>query len=118
MLTALPIKTGLIRGLSVLGAAFIACGTPAAAQQATTPAPQSAPDDGWQRYDWLNSSDNAKDKSAVEGTVKTSDGQDIKDPFSVLTTGALWQEKSGYHLHAECGRFLDDVLPDEFHDAQ
>jgi hypothetical protein len=76
----------MIRGLLVLGAALFACALPAWAQ-AQTQAVDTTSNDGWQRYDWLK-------PESTNATVKTSDGQDIKDPFAVVSTGSLWQEKT------------------------
>jgi hypothetical protein len=89
MFSALIINRGMIRGLFVLGTVAFAGGTYACAQ---TAAP--SPNDGWQRYDWLTPANDQKQQAAAEGTVTTSASQDIKDPFSVVTTGALWQEKT------------------------
>ena len=60
--------------------------------QAQTVGPSA--NDGWQRYDWLSPSQDQKAQAAPGGTVSTSATQDVKNPFTVLSTGALWQEKS------------------------
>jgi len=86
MTTALSIQSGRVRGLLVLGAAVVSFGVPLWAQGTDTS------NDGWQRYDWLKPAEDQKQASA--SSVSTSEGQDIKDPFSVVTTGALWQERT------------------------
>jgi len=47
----------------------------------------------WQRYDWLAPSQPAQATASGESFHATS-GQSIGDPFTVLSTGVLWQEKS------------------------
>jgi hypothetical protein len=79
----------MIRGLFVLGLVAVAWGKPA---QAQTVAPST--NDGWQRYDWLKPADSQNQQAAANGSVSSNSGQDIKDPFTVLTTGSLWQEKT------------------------
>jgi hypothetical protein len=48
----------------------------------------------WQRYDWLKPAEDQQRQAASGETFRTTTGQDIGDPFTVLTTGSLWQEKS------------------------
>ena len=44
---------------------------------------------GWQRYDWLKPSD------ATGAQLTATSGQNISDPFAVVTSGSLWQDKYG-----------------------
>ena len=44
---------------------------------------------GWQRYDWLSPSDEQA------GKLSASVSQDTNDPFAVVTSGSLFQEKYG-----------------------
>jgi hypothetical protein len=46
----------------------------------------------WQHYDWLAPAD---EQHASAETYHAAVGQDVNDPFTVLSTGALWQEKYG-----------------------
>jgi len=80
------LQTGLIRGLLVLGAVVVVMGIPARAQV-------DSANDGWQKYDWLKPAEDQKQQAAA-GSVTSSTGQNVKDPFAVLSTGALWQEKT------------------------
>jgi hypothetical protein len=75
----------MIWGLCVLSASLVFI-SPTSAQ--TTDSSSQA----WQQYDWLKPSDDPK-QQATAGSVRTTEGQEIKDPFSVVTSGALWQEK-------------------------
>ena len=61
-------------------------GPSAPAQQQTT----SAPDSGWQRYDWLGSSSGASGEK-----ITATATQSVSDPFAVVTGNALWQEQYG-----------------------
>jgi hypothetical protein len=86
MLSASSIPDRILRGLVVLGLAGIALGTSLSAQ---TVEPTTNTIDGRQHYDWLSIGQNSK----ADGTVSTTT-QDIKDPYTVISTGALWQEQS------------------------
>ncbi len=67
------------------------------AQDATQPATGYA--NAWQFDDWLS-------PSSSDETFKATSGQVVSDPFTVLSSGALWREKGG----AVDTRRLDDGL--------
>jgi hypothetical protein len=50
---------------------------------------------GWQNYDWLKSTDERAAEMAPGATLTASAAQDVSDPFAVVTSGSLWQEKYG-----------------------
>jgi len=78
-------KLWLIRGLLVLGVEIACFGGNALAQDTARGA--------WQQYDWLKP-DPDQQSQAGGSTVSTSAAQEKKDPFKVVSTGALWQEKT------------------------
>lgn len=82
----------LTRGLILLGALILTMAGPARAQDGIQAGDASAT--AWQRYDWL-SAGATQQKAAPGETVKTSVGQATGDPFTVLSTGTLWQERYG-----------------------
>ena len=47
----------------------------------------------WQHYDWLKPTESQQTQQASGEAFKSTVGQDVKDPFTVLSTGSLWQEK-------------------------
>ena len=49
----------------------------------------------WQNYDWLKPAEDQQRQAASGESFKATVGQDVGDPFAVLTTGSLWQEKYG-----------------------
>jgi hypothetical protein len=49
---------------------------------------------GWQRYDWLSPTPSPS-SAETGGKLTASAGQDNSDPFAVVTSGSLWQEKYG-----------------------
>lgn len=49
----------------------------------------------WQNYDWLKPVEDRQRQAASGSTVSTTLGQNITDPFAVLSTGALWQDNYG-----------------------
>jgi len=63
------------------------------------------PATAWQRYDWLKPAEDQQFQGASGESFKATVGQDVNDPFSVLTTGSLWQEKYGSAYTRE----LDDA---------
>jgi hypothetical protein len=83
MPATLSIKARSIQGLGVLGMVVVALSSHVFAQ------PTDTSNEGWQRYDWLKPTEEPQ----VTGTVTTNAGQEIKDPFTTLSSGALWQEK-------------------------
>jgi hypothetical protein len=50
---------------------------------------------GWQRYDWLQSSDPSSATTAAGGKITTTTGQAVGDPFITLTNNSLWQQNYG-----------------------
>jgi len=70
------------------------------------PAPQADSNQDWMRYDWLKPAEDQQRQTATGQTFHATAGRDIADPFTVLTTGALYQEKYG----ASYTRQLDDSL--------
>ncbi len=76
-------KFRAIRVFLFSGTACVALSHQASAQQT----PQSAnATEGWQRYDWLAP---AQDQNA---SVSAKTTQNVKDPFTAVTSGAIWQE--------------------------
>ena len=62
---------------------------------------------GWQRYDWLKPAEEQKTQaSALGGTFSATQGQDMHDPFAVISNGTLWQGK----YDAAYMRSLGDTL--------
>jgi len=59
----------------------------AQAQDAVQSGPGAA--NAWQQDDWL------KPAATTGETFQATAGQDVNDPFAVLSTGSLWQEKYG-----------------------
>jgi hypothetical protein len=49
----------------------------------------------WQGYDWLKPAEDQQNQTASGETFHATAGQDVNDPFTVLSTGSLWQEKYG-----------------------
>ena len=49
----------------------------------------------WQRYDWLTPAEEQQRQAASGETYHTTVTQDISDPFTVLSSGTLWQQKTG-----------------------
>jgi hypothetical protein len=91
MRAKLPINAGT-RSFSLLGfVALIGC-APAQAQIAPQTAANSP--SAWQSYDWLSPSAD-RQQATPDETFHATMGQDVNDPFLVLSTGALWQEKYG-----------------------
>ncbi len=80
-------RKGMRWRLGVFAVLVVSLASPAKAQTPDTS------NQGWQKYDWLNSSETQQQQAAADGKVSTSAGQEIKDPFSVVSSGALWQEK-------------------------
>jgi len=60
----------------------------------------------WQQYDWLKPAEEQQSQVASGETFHSDASQDVSDPFTVLSTGALWQEKYGQFY----SRRLDDAL--------
>jgi hypothetical protein len=60
----------------------------------------------WQRYDWLKPAEEQQRQAASGESFHATAGQDISDPFTVLSSGSLWQEKYG----TVYTRQLDDAM--------
>ena len=78
----------MTRGFSILGIFVITMGW-ARAQNAIESGGGSA--NAWQNYDWLKPAEEAASGETFHATT----AQDVSDPFAVLSTGSLWQEKYG-----------------------
>jgi hypothetical protein len=89
----------MIGGLPALGFIVALFGTPARAQSLSPAADIPG-------ADWLNTTPGQQTQAAAGGTVTATAGHDVKDPFSVLSTGSLWQER----YDAVYTRRLDDAL--------
>jgi hypothetical protein len=81
------------RGGLILGAAFCLTGSLARAQDVVSTGTPSA--NSWRNYDWLKPAEDQQRQAASGSTVSAVAGQSTTDPFAVLSTGVLWQEKSG-----------------------
>ncbi|MCE0522652.1 MAG: hypothetical protein LV480_07050 [Methylacidiphilales bacterium] len=66
----------------------------------------ATPDNVWQGYDWLKPAEDQQRQAASGESFQATAGQNVNDPFAVLSTGSLWQEKYGV-LYT---RRLDDAL--------
>jgi hypothetical protein len=60
----------------------------------------------WQHYDWLKPTEDPQGQAAPGETFRATAAQNVKDPFTVLSTGSLWQDNYG----AVYMRRLDDTL--------
>jgi hypothetical protein len=79
------------------------------------------------RYDWLQPVEQQR-MATAEGTFTSTSGIDLKDPFTVVSSGSLWQDRQGAtysrpildQLDLTCGtsRTTQDGTPDAIsHDA-
>jgi hypothetical protein len=84
------IKAWSARGWSILGCSLVLLGTARAQVAAPTP-----PASSWLGYDWLKPAEDQKRQAASGETFTATVGQDVKDPFTVLSSGTLWQDKYG-----------------------
>ncbi len=53
------------------------------------------PNNAWQRYDWLKPAEDQKRQTAAGESINATATQDVRDPFTVISNGSLWQEKYG-----------------------
>src|ERR1700677_1958232 len=60
----------------------------------------------WPAYDWLKPAEEQQRAAASGESFTSISGQNVSDPFTVLSTGALWQDKNG-ELYT---RQLDDAV--------
>ena len=81
----------MTRGISLLG--FVLLMGWARAQDAVQTGASSA--NAWQQYDWLKPAEDQQRHAASGETFQATVGQDVNNPFTVLSTGSLWQEKYG-----------------------
>src|ERR1039458_7598597 len=81
----------MTRGFSILG--FVLLMGWARAQDAIQTGDSST--NAWQRYDWLKPAEDQRRQAASGETFHATVGQTVNDPFTVLSTGSLWQEKYG-----------------------
>jgi hypothetical protein len=85
------IKPWMTRGFPIL-ALFVFSMDLTRAQDAV----QSGNDpNAWQGYDWLKPAEDRQRQTASGETFQATAAQDVNDPFTVLSTGSLWQEKYG-----------------------
>jgi hypothetical protein len=91
------------RGCLILGLVVVSIGC-ARAQAGLDANTGSAT--AWQRYDWLKPSEDPQKQASTGETFHASVGQDVNDPFAVLSSGSLYQEKYG----AVYTRQLADML--------
>jgi len=82
----------MTRGYCILGLVVLLMGW-AQAQDAVQGA--DSPADAWQRHDWLKPAEDQQRQAASGETFHATAGQDVTNPFTVLSTGSLWQEKYG-----------------------
>ena len=87
----LPIHA-ITRGFPLLGLVMLLGWAQAEAQDSIPSSACTAT--AWQGYDWLKPANDQQPASPGE-TFHATTGQDVGDPFTVLSTGALWQEKYG-----------------------
>jgi hypothetical protein len=85
--------TWVTKGALMLGWALCLSGSMIHAQDAASSGNNSNND--WQRYDWLKPVETQERQAASGSTLNATVGQDISNPFAVLSTGSLWQEKYG-----------------------
>jgi len=81
----------MTRGFAIFGLAVLLMGSARAQdtiQSGTNP-------NSWQGYDWLKPAEDQQRQTASGETFHATAGQNVTDPFSVLSTGSLWQEKYG-----------------------
>jgi hypothetical protein len=76
----------VIQGGCMLSCVFMLLGAAVQAQDADAVLGSAK---GWQRYDWLSPTDEQAGKLSASAT------QDVGDPFAVVTSGSLFQEKYG-----------------------
>jgi hypothetical protein len=88
---ASPFINSMTRGFSILG--FVLLMGWARAQDAIQTGDSST--NAWQRYDWLKPAEDQRRQAASGETFHATVGQAVNDPFTVLSTGSLWQEKYG-----------------------
>jgi len=85
MRNRVAIRSGRARDPWIIGTAFLFLCAGLDAQDLTSQGVSGA----WQNYDWLNASSG----SAAGGHISSTAGQDLGDPFAVVSTGSLEQEK-------------------------
>lgn len=77
----------------ILGAALCLTGGRLPAQE--TISSDTAPPSSLRNADWLKPIEDQQRQAASGSTFTATAGHDASDPFSVLSTGSLWQEKYG-----------------------
>lgn len=78
-------------GFSILGFVVLLMGWGRA--QDTIQAANSP--NAWEQYDWLKPTEDQQGRATPGTTLSATAGQDVKDPFAVLSTDSLLQEKYG-----------------------
>jgi hypothetical protein len=91
MCATLTFKPRITRGFFLLGI-FVLTGT---AQAQETVQSNNSPNSAWQAYDWLKPAEDQQRQAATGESFHATVSQDVQDPFSVLSTGSLWQDKYG-----------------------
>ncbi len=87
----LSIHAAMTRGLTFLGL-FVVTMAWATAQDAVSSASGLSVGSS---YDWLKPAEEQQRQVASGATFQATAGQEVGNPFTVLSTGALWQEKYG-----------------------
>lgn len=64
------------------------------AQTPEIPSTLNSADNAWQEYDWLKPAEDQQRQAASGTSFNVTSGQDVQDPFKVLSSGTLWQEKT------------------------
>jgi len=87
------IHPALTKGLILLGLVVAWSGGARAQDDGVQAGDSSAT--AWQRYDWLKPAEDQQRQAASGESFKATAGQNVSDPFAVLSTGSLWQEQYG-----------------------
>lgn len=85
--------TWATRGGPIFCLALCLSGPVVHAQTAATTETNSGND--WQHYDWLKPAEDQQRQAASGSTLSATTGRDTSNPFTVLSTGSLYQEKYG-----------------------
>ena len=88
------IPSGLRRGM-IIGAVGAVMAAVSGAGASAQVAIQTNSGNGWQGDDWLKPAEDAQNKAASGETFQTTTAPVATDPFTVLTSDALWQESYG-----------------------
>jgi hypothetical protein len=92
-----------MKGISILG---LACALTLSARGQDGVQVGESSATAWQNYDWLAPAETAQRQAAAGESFHATAGQNLGDPFTVLSSGTLWQEQSD----AVYTRWLGDGL--------